>query len=304
MSKSPLTPDQAAARIASKQYGLLRHTDVTACGLSDRQIENRLAAGRWQPVVRGVYRIAGAPRSWRQDALVACLAPRQSGVISHLTAAALHGWGPPPVLPHVTVAPSASARTRLARVHRSRIELLDRMRVDGIPCTTPSRTIVDCAGLVERSRLESMVDDALCAGVAATESVLSALDRAGRGGRRGATLLVCVLDVWTEAIRPGSPAEVRFVRRLEEWGCDGTVTQHEVRDERGCLVARLDVAIPSRRHGFEYDSDRFHNPRHWTVEEQREARLRALGWRIDHVSKLDLLPSSARLPDLLARLAA
>ncbi|CAN5499162.1 type IV toxin-antitoxin system AbiEi family antitoxin domain-containing protein [soil metagenome] len=300
MYSTPLTPDQRADRVASRQYALITHGDAMACGLSDRQIDQRVRAGRWQRLMRGLYRVAAAPGSWRQDALVGCLAAPAGGLASHLTAAALWGWSAPSLLPHITVPPPASSRTPLAKLHRSLVPGADRTHRDGIPCTSPSRTLVDCASLVERTRLESMVDDALCAELAAPESVLATLGRAGRRGRRGATVLTAVLQVWIEAIEPGSPAEVRFLRRLAEWGCAGAVTQHEVRDLDGRFVARLDVALPEQCHGFEYDSDRYHNPRRWEADEARHARLRALGWRIDHVSKRDLLPSAGRIPALLA----
>lgn len=287
-----------------RQHGLLARTDALGAGLSPRQVEVRLARGSWGLVTRGVYRIAGTPGGWRHHAMVACLAAGNAAVASHLTAAALHGWERAPVLPHVSVPPSSSARTPLGRVHRSPIPPVDRNRVDGIPCTSASRTLVDCAALIERARLEAMVDDALCAGRASPESIGECLDRAGRKGRRGTWLLAAALEVWVEDIEPGSPAEVRFLRRLEEWGVFDAVTQYEVRDGAGRLVGRLDVAIPGRLHGFEYDSDRYHGPRSWARDESRHGALTALGWRIDHVSKRDLLPSATRIPGLLAHRAA
>jgi hypothetical protein len=39
------------------------------------------------------------------------------------------------------------------------------------------------------------------------------------------------------------------------------LTQHEIREDDGTFVARVDVASPSRMLAFEYDSDRWHNPR-------------------------------------------
>lgn len=298
------TSDQRAARIAASQHGLIAYDQAIAAGLSADQICHRCDSGVWHRVMRGVYAVAGAPAGWRRDALAPCLGARQSGLVSHLTAAALHGWCRPPVLPHVTVPAGASPRVPLAKVHRSATSLLDRVRVDGVPCTSPSRTLVDCAALIERHSLEAMVDDALCAGQAAPESVMAALGRAGVVGRHGAALLQAVVKMWAADIAPESPAEARFLRRLEDWGIDGAVTQHEVRDAVGRVIARIDVALPDRLIGFEYDSDRFHNPRHWERDEHRHAQLGALGWRIEHVSKRDLLPSATRIPDLLARLAA
>lgn len=137
-----------------RQHGLLTRADALGAGLSPRQVQVRLARGSWELVTRGVYRIAGTPRGWRQDAMVACLAAGSAAVASHLTAAALHGWERAPILPHVSVGPGSSARTPLGRVHRSPIPPIDRSRVDGIPCTSASRTLADCAAVIERARLE------------------------------------------------------------------------------------------------------------------------------------------------------
>jgi hypothetical protein len=193
----------------------------------------------------------------------------------------------------------ASARRRLAGVHRSEIPAVDRARIDGIPCTSAARAIVECASLVDRPALEDLVDQAICDGRATEESIAAALDRAGRSWP-GHHLLVSVVEVWAAAIDPGSVAEVRFLRRLLEWGAEGAITQYEILDHNGGFVARVDVAIPSLRQVFEYDSDLWHGPRRYAPDELRHRRIEAAGWRIDHVSKRDLLPSSERIPAVLA----
>jgi hypothetical protein len=238
------------------------------------------------------------------DALAACLAGPVGTLASHLTAAALHGaWRPPP-LPHVLTPPGRNRRGQLGRVHAGVVSSRDRCSVDGVPCTSASRMVIDVASLLDRTTLERVVDDLFCGGRASPESVLASLDRAGRRGRRGVGLLDSVLAVWVEGIEPGSAAEVRFLRRLVEWGIDDAVTQYEIRDPAGGFVARVDVASPRRRLGFEYDSDRWHNPRHWEREEARRARVLALGWRLEHANKRDLLPSATRIADIVrARLA-
>ena len=109
-----------------------------------------------------------------------------------------------------------------------------------------------------------------------------------------------MLKTWTDDLAPDSPAEARFLRRLLDWGATGVVTQHEVRDHLGGFVARVDAAIPELMQAFEYDSDRFHNPRRYAADERRHDRLVALGWAVAHVSKRDLLPSNTRIPELLA----
>ena len=233
--------------------------------------------------------------------MAAVLATGRDGVASHLTALALHGLGRFPVLPHLTVPPSSSARTRQARIHRSEVAGRDRAVVDDVPCTSVSRAIAESAGWVSLDLLADLVDAALCDGLASATSVLAALDRMGRTVR-GAGAVRHALAVWTEGIEPGSPAEVRFLRRLVEWGVTDAVAQYEIVDGAGRFVARVDAASPSLRVVFEYDGDRWHGPRRWASDEGRQRGIEGEGWTVLRVTKLDLLPSSTRVPDALARI--
>jgi hypothetical protein len=295
----PMNADERAARLARAQYGLVSSRDTDAVGLSPDQVAVRLRARGWQRRERGLYVLPGAPPpSWRQHAMAAVLLGGPSAVASHVTAAALHGLTTPPLLPHITVPSSASARTKLARVHRADVAATDRVVVDGIPCTTASRAIVESASRLDRPGLEHLVDQALCGGRASAESIIAALERAGVRWP-GARLVRSALDVWASAIEPGSPAEVRLLRRLQEAGAEGLVTQHEVCAPDGTFVARLDIADPDLRLGFEYDSDAFHHARRFDADERRHGRLLALGWTVHHVGKPDLLPSSTRIADLV-----
>lgn len=300
MARTPRTPRQLAADRAARQRGLLTTRQSIAAGVSGAQAAYAASVTGWGRIRRGLYALPGSAPSWERDALAACLLAGGDAIASFLTAAALWGWCRPPVLPHVTVPRSQSHRSPLGRIHRSDVPAVDRAVRAGIPCTSASRTLVDCASIVERPTFEGFVDDALCSGVASTASIHAAAARAGRRGRPGVGILDAVLEVWTEDIAPESVGEVRLLRRLDAIGVVGAVTQHEVRDEDGTFVARLDVAIPSARIGLEYDSDRWHNPRRWDHDERRVARLRALGWTIHPVCKLDLLPSSSRLAELFA----
>jgi hypothetical protein len=118
-------------------------------------------------------------------------------------------------------------------------------------------------------------------------------------GRHGTRLARELAEVWSPQVTPGSPAELRALRLLTELGVEGLVAQHEVFDDVGSFVARLDLAAPTRRLGFEYDGVRYHGPRRWAHDEARYARLRALGWTVASLDKLDLLPGEPRLRRLV-----
>src|SRR6266508_4017047 len=94
-----MTPDQRADRAAARQYSLITRWQALACGLSARQINRRVACGRWIAVAPGVYRVPSAPVTWQQRALAACLAGPPGTVASHLTAAAIHELADAPATP-------------------------------------------------------------------------------------------------------------------------------------------------------------------------------------------------------------
>ncbi len=272
-----------------------------AAGLTDDQVERLARTGRWNRRVRGVYVVAGAPDTPRQRIMVAYLATRAAGgIVSHLSAAAEWGLLAPSPLPHITVPARKSAASRGANVHRSDVPLVDRAHRGALIVTSVSRTIVDCASLLDRPTLEPVVDVALCRKLASPGSVEAAADRIGRG-RVGKGMARDMLKAWSPKIEPGSPAEMRLIRQAAELDVIGLEPQLKVYDENGEFVARVDLGDPVRRRGFEYDGADFHNPRSWTRDEPRDAKLRAMGWDIQSVTKLDLCPGETRLRDIALR---
>jgi Transcriptional regulator, AbiEi antitoxin len=298
-----LTPDQRADRLAARQHAAISHRQALAAGLSRNQIRQRRESGRWLDACRGVYAVAGCSDSWQQRAMVACLAGPTGTVASHLTAAALFGLAKPRKVPHVTVPAAASGRFGGAVIHKSHtLEPLDVCTVGPIPCTRPARTLVDCAAVLSFDALCQVVDPALCRQLTDVPRLREAAARASRfPGRKGVPLLEEVLAVWTPGPLPGSPAEMRLVRRLVAWGLPMPERQVEVRDEQGVFLGRVDLAWPERRLGLEYDGGEWHTPRQWESDEAREHAIEELGWCLERVDKFDLRRSSSWLREWLGR---
>jgi hypothetical protein len=166
--------------------------------------------------------------------------------------------------------------------------------------TSPSRTLLDCAAVVGFRRLCDMVDTAFCAGTSHPVAVLAAIDRATGGrGPKGVASLRAAIDAWSASIRPGSPAEMRLLRKIVDAGLDIPDRQIEIYDADGEFIGRIDVGWRALRAGLEYDSDRFHNPRDWERDESRQLRYATAGWNVRRVGKHDLLPSVRWLDDHL-----
>lgn len=293
--------DARAGRLAERQLGLLTNADARRLGFTRHQIEHRLRTGRWRRLARAVYLITGAPPTWQQSALAACLGAPAGAAASHLTAAALWGLGPAPVLPHVTVPPGSSARLPIARIHRSALRPDDLTTVGPIPVTRAARTIVDCAALVDDTQLHDLVDSAVDAELVRPRDLVAAMARATRRpGRQGTARLRSSLATWTDPIQPGSPAEARLLRAISAWDIPEPVLQHEVRTPAGAFVARVDLAWPAARVGLEYDGTRWHGPRAIEHDEARHGAVEVLGWRLLHADRSHLRAGDQRLRVALA----
>jgi hypothetical protein len=241
--------------------------------------------------------------------MIACLAGPPGTTASHLTAAALFGLAKFPDVPQVTISPKASGRFRSAEKFKRILEPGERCVRRRIPCTTPTRTIVDvaAAGLLDAEALWDLVDSALCKKLMQPSRLVGASGNAWSGarGRRRARLerLERALDVWRSGAPAGSPPEARLQRKLIEWGFPPAERQVEVFDEAGKLVARADLGIRAWKVLFEYDSDEHHGPRCWIGDDERRERLEALGWTVISVDRFDLRPSATRLRSVLEELS-
>jgi hypothetical protein len=293
------TPDERLAHRAARHHGLVTRAAALACGLTDRQIEQRLRSGRWEALGPGVYRIAGVPPTATGAIYGAVLLAGAGALASGPSALALFGVGSSPSVPTICVPPSGSARTRGAMVRRSLVARVDRTHVGPVPTSTPARALLEVAALVRTVELESLVDDVFDRRLARPANVVGVIRRSLTGkGRTGVQLLRDALAPWLEGVMPGSPAEARLLRKLEDAGVPPPLKQHPVRLPGGHEV-RLDLAWPTSMTGLEYDGRRWHGPRRLGADVSREEALRALGWWIGRVDRSDLAPSSTRVVDAL-----
>jgi hypothetical protein len=72
--------------LARRQHGLLTRAQLLAV-ITEHQLEHATRTGEFELVRRCVYRVGGAPWTWDQQVLAACLAGRTGTVASFRTAA-------------------------------------------------------------------------------------------------------------------------------------------------------------------------------------------------------------------------
>lgn len=291
--------DARLARLAAGQRGVVTRRQALAAGVGAGAIRDRLRRGALHPLHRGVYLVGHpvpAPLALEQAAL---LAAGPSAVLVRRTAAALWRLTDPPPAVEVLVA-GRQARARAGLVIRRTVSPLaasDLRRIDGLPVTSPARTVVDLAGELDGARLERLVHEAQVRRLASPQAVRAALDRAGPV--RGAAGLRRIL----EAARPGvtrSEAERLLTRILR--GAELPPPRRNV------VVGRyeLDALWPGHRVVVEVDGWQFHGTRQaFERDRRRDMELQALGYRVVRVTWRQMrdepLAVVARLAALLAR---
>src|SRR5918998_4171808 len=137
-------PSEAAiVALAERQHALITLPQLQLHGLGKAAVAKRAKDGRLYRVHRGVYAVGRPTLTQRGRWMAAVLAYGPTAVLSHRSAAALHGLRSTNRRNVDITLPSPSARRRPGMdVHRSTsLEPKDVMTVDSIPCTALARTL-------------------------------------------------------------------------------------------------------------------------------------------------------------------
>ncbi len=271
--------EREVRRLLAAQLGLITLEQVLDAGGSRSLAAYRVGTGEWERVLPGVYRDRLVTPSLRQACFAANLWGGADAVIARTAAGALWGLdGVAAAKPELWVPKTSSARAELVVVHRGDVALDDRRRIGPITLTSPARTIVDLAAVLEDEDLTAVVEDAIHRGLTTQMSILRCLDRLGGQGRRGTTRLRKVLED-RGAQRPAmSRLEVKIWRTLRAKGLT-PIRQHPL--QIGGTTYYLDFAFPQWRVSVEGFGDKFHrSPRKRKHELQRLADLASVHWRV------------------------
>jgi hypothetical protein len=180
-------------------------------GLGKAAVAKRAKNGRLHRIHRRVYAVGRPHLAQRGRWMAAVLAYGPKAVLSHRSAGALHGIGRDSRLKADVTLPSPSVRPRpgIEAHGSSTLDAADITIVDGIPCTTVARTLVDLGDVEDRRAVERVVDRAEALRLFDGRAVDDALQRAGP--RRGAGILRAVLASYEEPTLTNEGNEERFL---------------------------------------------------------------------------------------------
>jgi hypothetical protein len=273
--------DDRLLEFAADHHAVFRGVHARLCGLSDRQIEGRIALGLWRRLHVDVYIAAGAPLTWKGSLLAACWAGGFRAAASHRSAAAMWALaGGRRSIVEITCPRWRRAQHEGLVVHETKaLDGIDVVVLDGIPVTTPERTLLDLGAVCHPSVVEMALDAAENRCLLSRPSLDSTLARLSKQGRNGAgTLRDLLRSRGARRRAPESEMETLLIQCLRRNGWPEPVPQHVIR-QAGAFVARVDAAYPEWRIAIEYQSDAHHGG-HTARYRDNERRLRvtAAGW--------------------------
>jgi very-short-patch-repair endonuclease len=272
--RHPGGADAAIAQIAGVQDGAVARDQLIDAGVGRRAIAHRLARSRLHLMHPRVYLVGhsvATPRARKWAAVLAC---GEEALLSHASAAELWGFAAAPVEVHVTVAGRRRDHLDGVRVHCVRaLSMTEVRRRQGLPVTSPARTLLDFAEVAPLDELEQAVAEARRSGLVRDGELEAQVERSP--GRHGVKPLRALLK------REGGPAFTRskaeqcllaLIRRarLAPPRCNVPVAGHEV-----------DFLWPTHKLVVEFDSWEFHRGRGaFEKDRRRDADLLLAGYRV------------------------
>jgi very-short-patch-repair endonuclease len=276
-------------RLFEAQHGVVHRRQLLSMGLTRSAIQERLAAGHWEAVLPSTYRLVGAPRTWHQSVMAACLWAGPEAVASHRTAAALLDLpGFKPGIIEITTSRRLAAKGVV--VHRCRMNArIDTTTFNGIPITAAHRTIIDLCAVSSPDRVERALDAVLVRGLGEVGFMWRQLNRLGSVGRRGVRRLRSMLSERSERLHhAGSDSETLLHQLLRKAGIDGWQSQVEIIE--GEFSARPDVVFRALGLIVEVDSWSWHTDKaQRRYDIRRQNRLETLGWTVLRFFREDVL---------------
>lgn len=268
------------AKIAKVQFGVVSMAQLMTCGFSADGVERATRAGQLFRIHRGVYSVGFPPTDPNALWMAAALSCGPDAAVSHRSAGEASGLlrlrtGPV----DVSIPDRSGRRRRGVRIHRPRFLPLDEVtQIRRIPCTTPSRTILDIAGQSRGRETEWAIEAAEGLGVLDLVEIERLLDRHSR--RRGNAKVRGLLGLHDEVpVFTRSVLERRMYRLCRGNGID--LPKMNVRITTSGGRFEVDCLWPDERLIVECDSHRWHdNPISADQDALRDQALTLAGWRV------------------------
>lgn len=278
--------DRALGELAKRQHGVVARPQLLELGLSRRAIAGRIERGLLNEIFLGVYAFGARRITQKGRWTAAVLAAGDGAVLSHGSAGRLWRLLPPvPERIEVTCPTGRIVRRKGIVSRQSALRDDEWLRRDGIPATSPVRTIFDLAAVLKMRELERAFHEAEAREMTDRVSLPMLLER--YPGRRGSRNLRALL----EAGQPGgitrNDFEEAFLMLVDRYGLRRPRMNADLAI-RGRFF-EIDALWERERVAVELDSRSIHGTRKkFESDRHRDRILVAEGWRTMRISWLQL----------------
>jgi very-short-patch-repair endonuclease len=271
--------------ITCRQHGLITTRQAMALGVTPKALAAAAKRGWLRTVRRGVYAVSGAPESRWQAIMAAALAAGPDAVVSHRSAAAIHGFaGIIDDLPELTVSNGGRRVLAGVRVHQSRRLVPEDFETRrGVRLTIPVRTVIDIAGTTSDYLLGKILDDGAVRRLWTPDLVAARVGSLGVSGRSGMARLNLLLEYRRGERYQDAQLEQRVLRVLKRAKDRVPAPVVHYQAVLGDRVVDMDLAWPEHRIDGEVDGYLAHSQ--WSDFERDRERANVLfahGWGMVH----------------------
>ncbi|HET7590400.1 MAG TPA: type IV toxin-antitoxin system AbiEi family antitoxin domain-containing protein [Solirubrobacterales bacterium] len=268
--------DRKVEGLARRQHAVVSRRQLLALGMGRRAITGRLQRGQLHELHRGVY-VVGVRRISRKGRWMgAVLACGEGAVLSHHSAARLWRLVPPAHESAVVTSARTQPRRPGITCHRAVLYQDEWLIQDGIPVTSPFRTIFDLAGVVAMRDLERAFHEAEAQRMTDRVSLPMLLER--YPGRRGSKKVRTLLQARGPVGITRNEFEEAFVALVDRHGLPRPRMNADLA-VRGRFY-EIDALWETQRVAVELDSRGVHGTvRRFESDRQRDRILVAEGYR-------------------------
>jgi very-short-patch-repair endonuclease len=278
------SPEVAVMRTAARQLGLFTSAQAIEHEWCMRSVRHRVRTGEVRCAQPNVFAFAATPATWEQRLLAVTLAGGPGSAVSHESAAILYqceDWIDRFHRPvHVAVPDDRQPSIVRASLHRPFLPSDHIGVVDGIPCTTFARTVIDLSGRASLGQVARALDHGLVRNLVTLRDIARCLVvLPGAPGRRPRLVRMLVAERTSANERAESRPEMRLVNALRSTTLPVPVPQHWVTVDGERF--RIDAAYPEARLGLEYLGFDAHRTRSaFDRDFRRDRILSRIGWTI------------------------
>jgi hypothetical protein len=248
---------------AQGQHGAFRFGQAHESGIPDHVLRGWMKSGLLDRFGVRTLRSSTSQFDNVDDVAAQLIDIRPKAWLSHPTAGAMLGFEGARLEPpyHVTLLRGTYVTRHGLRVHTSAfMPLSDRVFVDGLPVTSPVRTIIDLAPALTAKALTAVIDGALRDRLITEEALLGRIAELRSQGRYGIPRLLAVIE-GVEASRGGhSFLERRFLELIAAAGLPRPEVQRHLGRVDGRLI-RVDCYYPTTNVVIELLGYRWHRSR-------------------------------------------